>query len=49
MSALIRRALIREVESTTTDFAQLAAPYRGMFSGPSDLSSREGFGSSQSR
>jgi hypothetical protein len=27
----------------TADFASLAAPYRGMFQGPADLSMREGY------
>lgn len=45
VSALVRRALQREVEEDAGDFARLAAPYQGMFSGPADLSSREGYGS----
>lgn len=44
LSELARRALAKEVERAAPDFATLAAPYRGMFAGPSDLSSREGFG-----
>ena len=43
-SDLARRALAREVEERAVDFARLAAPYRGMFKGPRDLSSREGYG-----
>ena len=43
-SDLARRALAREVEERTVDFARLAAPYRWMFKGPRDLSSREGYG-----
>ncbi|MBA2271892.1 MAG: hypothetical protein M3372_02225 [Verrucomicrobiota bacterium] len=43
-SNLARRALLREVEEHETDFARLAAPYRGMFEGPADLSTREGYG-----
>ena len=49
LSALVRRALLREVEDGSGDFAKLAAPYQGMFSGPSDLSSREGYGSQDAR
>jgi hypothetical protein len=41
---LARRALRKEVEASGPDFATLAAPYRGMFRGPRDLSSREGYG-----
>jgi predicted transcriptional regulator len=43
-SELARRALAREVENEESDFARLAAPYRGMFRGPGDLSVREGYG-----
>ncbi len=49
VSAIVRRALAREMEADATDFAKLAAPYQGMFSGPSDLSTREGYGSRESR
>lgn len=49
VSAIVRRALVREMESDAADFAKLAAPYRGMFSGPADLSSREGYGSREPR
>ncbi|CAN5606672.1 hypothetical protein BH20VER1_BH20VER1_01090 [soil metagenome] len=42
-SELARRALLREVESSVT-FADVAASHRGMFDGPSDLSTREGYG-----
>lgn len=42
VSAVVRRALAREMEADTVDFAKLALPYRGMFSGPADLSTREG-------
>ena len=49
VSAVIRRALMREMEADAADFAKLAAPYRGMFSGPADLSTREGYGSHESR
>lgn len=45
VSAIVRRALVREVEADAVDFAKLAAPYQGMFSGPPDLSTREGYGS----
>jgi len=48
-SDLARRALAREVEEREIDFARLAAPYRGMFQGPSDLSSREGYGDKNDR
>jgi predicted CopG family antitoxin len=47
-SETIRRALARELESSS-DFASLAAPYQGMFSGPTDLSMREGYAGSDSR
>jgi hypothetical protein len=47
-SELARRALAREVEGSPS-FADLAAPYRGMFSGPGDLSMREGYGSRDNR
>lgn len=45
VSAVVRRALTREMETDAADFAKLAAPYCGMFSGPADLSTREGYGS----
>ena len=48
-SDLARRALARELEEREVDFARLAAPYRGMFKGPSDLSSREGYGNKDHR
>lgn len=48
-SDLARRALAREVEEQEVDFARLAAPYRGMFKGPRDLSSREGYGDQDHR
>lgn len=48
-SALARRALVREVEEQSADFARLAAPYRGMFKGPANLSSREGYGNKNHR
>ena len=44
LSVLARRALEKEVSEPAPDFAKLAMPYKGMFSGPSDLSSREGYG-----
>jgi len=44
LSTLARRALVREIETPAPDFAKLAAPYLGMFRGPGDLSSREGYG-----
>ena len=47
-SETIRRALARELESSS-DFASLAAPYQGMFCGPADLSTREGYAGSDSR
>ena len=49
VSAIVRRALAREMEADAVDFAKLAAPYHGMFSGPADLSTREGYGSRESR
>ncbi len=48
-SDLARRALSREVAEHEIDFATLAAPYRGIFTGPRDLSSREGYGSKKHR
>jgi Arc/MetJ-type ribon-helix-helix transcriptional regulator len=48
-SDLARRALARETEEHEVDFARLAAPYRGMFNGPRNLSSREGYGSKNDR
>jgi len=48
LSETVRRALTRELESDS-DFASLAAPYRGMFHGPADLSSREGYADQESR
>lgn len=39
-----RRALACEVQEPEADFAQLAAPYRGMFKGARNLSTREGYG-----
>ena len=48
-SELARRALAREVEEGDVDFAKLAAPYRGMFKGPANLSSREGYGNKNHR
>lgn len=47
-SDTVRRALTKELESEL-DFSSLAAPYQGMFKGPADLSSREGYGSANSR
>ena len=44
VSVVVRRALTREMEADAVDFAKLAAPYCGMFSGPADLSTREGYG-----
>lgn len=49
VSVLVRRALDRELEANAADFSKLAASYRGMFSGPADLSSREGYRSGDSR
>lgn len=40
VSEVVRRALMREMEADAADFSKLAAPYRGMFSGPADLSTR---------
>ena len=48
-STLARRALARETEEPEMDFARLAAPYRGMFKGPRDLSGREGYGHKDDR
>ena len=49
VSVIVRRALAREMESDAVDFSKLATPYLGMFSGPADLSTREGYGSRESR
>ena len=49
VSEVVRRALMREMEADAVDFSKLAAPYRGMFSGPADLSTREGYGDRESR
>ena len=49
VSAIVRRALAHELETDAADFAKLAAPYLGMFSGSADLSTREGYGSRDSR
>ncbi len=49
VSEIVRRALTREMEFDAVDFSKLAAPYLGMFSGPPDLSTREGYGSRESR
>ena len=40
ISALMRRALEKEVADHAPDFVQLASRYKGMFRGPSDLSTR---------
>ena len=48
VSIIVRRALTRELEADATDFARLAAPFLGMFSGAADLSTREGYGSRKS-
>jgi len=48
VSVIVRRALARELEADATDFARLAAPFLGMFSGAADLSTREGYGSHKS-
>jgi hypothetical protein len=47
-SQTVRRALAKELDSGT-DFASLAAPYRGMFHGPADLSMREGYAGPRAR
>ena len=49
VSAVVRRALAREMEADAVDFSKLATPYLGMFSGPADLSTRGGYGSRKSR
>ncbi|MDP3849451.1 MAG: hypothetical protein Q8Q59_03035 [Luteolibacter sp.] len=49
MSVIVRRALAREMEADAVDFAKLASSNVGMFSGPADLSTREGYGSRESR
>lgn len=48
-STLARRALAREVEEGEVDFVRLATPYRAMFAGALDLSSREGYGDQDPR
>lgn len=47
-SELARRALTREVEARL-NFADVADPYRGIFRGPGDLSTREGYGNPKHR
>ena len=47
-SELARRALAREVEDQQ-NFADAAGAYRGMFRGPGDLSTREGYGRRDNR
>lgn len=44
LSVMARRALEREIVTDGPDFATLAAEHRGMFRGPRDLSTREGYG-----
>ncbi len=44
VSPISPRALAREIGEHEVDFTRLAAPYRRMFKGPRDLSSREGYG-----
>lgn len=44
LSMMARRALEREVVSGGPDFAAIAAPHRGLFRGPRNLSTREGYG-----
>lgn len=48
ISETVRRALAKELDSGR-DFASLAAPYRGMFRGPADLSMREGYAGPHAR
>lgn len=51
VSEIVRHALAREVDADAdaADFAKLAAPYIGMFSGPADLSNCGGYASRKSR
>ncbi len=42
LSELVRRALEREIATDGPDFVSAAGRYKGMFRGPSDLSTREG-------
>jgi predicted transcriptional regulator len=49
VSELARRALEKEVAEGVPDFAKMAERYKGMFNGPTDLSSREGYGSLDAR
>lgn len=49
VSEVVRQALVRDMEADAVDFSKLAAPYRGMFSGPANLSTREGYGDRESR
>jgi len=44
LSEVARKALERDVDLPAPDFAKLAAPFKGMYSGPKDLSTREGYG-----
>ena len=43
ISVLIRRAVEREIIGEGPDFATMAAPYKGMFRGPGDLSTRKAY------
>ena len=49
VSAIVRRAVAHQLEADAADFARLAAPFAGMFSGAADLSTREGYGDRESR
>lgn len=44
LSSLARRALQKEVAPAAPDFVKLAGSFKGMFRGPRDLSTREGYG-----
>ena len=40
LSSLVRRALDKEVAEPAPDFVKRAKPYKGIFKGPRDLSTR---------
>jgi hypothetical protein len=47
-SETVRRALARELDGDL-NFSSLAAPFKGIFHGPKDLSTREGYDRSDTR
>ena len=43
-TSMARRTVKRDFRTDDPDFATLASDHRGMFRGPRDLSTREGYG-----